>query len=235
MSVGHSSGRRRCRSDNRRLARCTQQFRAYYSQGPGILAGERRINGCQHGDFCDGAFQCQGYGCRGAVRNSFACPCGHYKAPAALGLRADLGERAVVICGDSFQFGEQRGFRADARQGHVGDGVKIARRVSGSVRECERCGLGREFRNGEIALHDQVAFAVEHVDGERGQGFLPRFGGRIFSEKRAGRGFSGECHGNGCAVGGVIHVFFYHGVLLVTGEKGECSKSRDKNFFHKNF
>ena len=104
------------------------------------------------------------------------------------------------------------------------------------MRQGERCGAGREFRRCEIAQHDQVAFGVEHVDGERGQGFLPRFGGRGFGEERAGRAFIGERHGYGCSVAIGLGVRCSDcGFVFVAGiqrECGECGQRREKNLFH---
>ena len=233
VGKAHGSGCRRGRGNDRRLAGGPQQLRTRYGQGPGILAGERRVDGCLHGDFGDGTFECQGHGCRGAVSNGFAHSGSHYEAPAALGFGRNFGERAVVVGGGGLQFGEQRGFRGNARQRQISDGIKVAGRTGRGMRQGERCGAGREFGCCEIAQHDQVAFGVEHVHGERGQGFLPRFGGRGFGKERTGRGFVGERHGYGCSVGIGLGVRCSGcGFVFVAGIQSECGQRRDKHFFH---
>ena len=233
MGVGHGSGRRCGRGDDRRLAGGTHHLRSRYGQRSGILAIERRIDGGLHGDFGDGAFECQGYGCRAALGDGLAHSGRHYEAAAALGFGRNLGECPVIVGGGCFQLCQQRGFRGDARQGHVGYGIEVAGRSGCGVRQGEGRGAGREFRCGEVAQGDKVAFGVEHVHGERGKGFLPRFGGRGFGKERTGRGFVGEPHGDDCAVEGVVDVG--NGsrcVVFVAGDHRKCGKGREKNLFH---
>jgi len=157
----------------------------------------------------------------------------HNESSGPLGLGGYFGKGAVVFGRGGFAQCHQRRLTGNTADGFVRHDVKVAVLSGQSVRDGERGFLGRQFRIGEVTLHEQSSVSSEDQHADRREAFLPAFGRGRRVEEGFGPGRSGIEREGYC---GPLRVgsgrMFANGFFAARAKQG-CGGSRKKQCFHR--
>ena len=156
----------------------------------------------------------------------------HNESSGPLGFCGYFGKGAVVFGGGGFAQGHQRRLSGNTVDGFVRYDVKVAVLSGQSVRDGERGFLGRQFRIGEVTLHEQSSVSSEDQHADRREAFLPAFGRGCRVEEGFGPGRSGIEREGYCGPLRVVSGCMFANGFFAARVKQGCGGSRKKQIFH---